>query len=57
MVKKDSLIRRTDGRLERLCAHGIGHTISIPKSVKGKKDKEAWWIHGCDGCCKNYKKS
>ena len=35
--------RRTDGRIEWICEHGIGHTIWFPK---GSDD-----LHGCDGCC------
>ena len=45
---------REDGRLERLCKHGIGHTVGhiLPKMLK-----EDWiWIHGCDGCCSIYNK-
>ena len=39
---------REDGRVEWVCEHGIGHTISVPKKYK---DDWAWWSHGCDGCC------
>lgn len=44
--------RRSDGRLEWFCEHGIGHTISVPEEYK---DESAWWIHGCDGCCNKLK--
>jgi hypothetical protein len=43
---------REDGRLEKLCKHGIGHTVghSNPKMLD-----EAWiWIHGCDECCSGF---
>jgi len=50
MSKDDGIeIRqRTDGRQEWICEHGIGHTIRVPKEYW---DVDAWWIHGCDGCC------
>lgn len=38
-------IRRTDGRIEWICEHGIGHTVWAPKGCNN--------IHGCDGCCDN----
>lgn len=45
------VIVREDGRLERICKHGIGHCI-------GHVDMKKWmkWmaIHGCDGCCSTY---
>lgn len=43
------LVCREDGRVERICEHGIGHTIYAPIS-QGK----AGFIHGCDGCCKEW---
>ena len=44
---------RGDGRLERMCKHGIGHTVGHldPKLLK----EEYIWVHGCDGCCRKYK--
>lgn len=45
---------REDGRLERICAHGIGHTVGHVDFKQLKK--EYVWIHGCDGCCANYKR-
>jgi len=51
------LNQRADGRVEWVCEHGVGHTIMIPDWVK-KKSKElqdAWWLHGCDGCCSKLK--
>jgi len=43
---------REDGRLERVCSHGIGHTVGHLDS-KQLKD-EYMWVHGCDGCCGDY---
>lgn len=43
---KFTLNRRTDGRLEVVCEHQIGHTISAPEKI-GKLG----FLHGCDGCC------
>jgi len=43
---------REDGRLERLCKHGVGHTVGHRNA---KMLKEPYiWIHGCDGCCHDY---
>ena len=41
-------LRRADGRLERLCEHGVGHTVAVPAE---HAETDAYWIHGCDGCC------
>jgi hypothetical protein len=43
---------REDGRLERLCKHGIGHTVGHlrPEELKSRYT----WVHGCDGCCDEY---
>lgn len=50
--------RRSDGRLERICKHGVGHTVAIdrvlyiqPYEASKETDRDAWWSHGCDGCC------
>lgn len=43
---------RADGRVELICIHGIGHTMAIPKMYDTDKDRNAWWSHTCDGCCK-----
>ena len=55
------LIRRGDGRLERVCEHGIGHTVAIdrvpyiqPYAEADERTRDAWWSHGCDGCCKDF---
>lgn len=45
---------REDGRLERVCAHGIGHTVGHRDSKQLKRDYI--WIHGCGGCCRAYKR-
>lgn len=55
VIPKDILfdLVREDGRLELHCVHGIGHTVGYrgPK----KPDDDYMYIHGCDGCCRNYK--
>lgn len=43
---------RSDGRIEWVCKHGIGHTVWVPK-LKNKKEEKVWWVHTCDGCCKS----
>jgi hypothetical protein len=45
---------REDGRLERTCQHGVGHTVG---HLKRSLLKDSYiWIHGCDGCCRDYKR-
>ena len=44
---------REDGRLERMCKHGIGHTVGHLDFKQLRYDHT--WIHGCDGCCSTYK--
>lgn len=44
-----SIVYRSDGRVEWVCEHGVGHTISVPRRYE---NQESWWAHGCDGCCK-----
>jgi hypothetical protein len=44
---------REDGRLERLCKHGIGHTVGHKDSRQLRS--RYTWVHGCDGCCRDYK--
>jgi hypothetical protein len=43
---------REDGCLERVCKHGIGHTVGHVdrRKIVGKY----FFIHGCDGCCDDY---
>ena len=59
VVKGDAVRWRSDGRIERVCEHGIGHTISV-KYVKYREPdgsvSPSWWAHGCDGCCKDYER-
>ena len=49
---KENLLIRGDGRVEWVCEHGCGHTVSVPFKYK---DEWAWWSHGCDGCCSKTK--
>lgn len=42
---------RADGRMERLCPHGIGHPDSDAASFQAKTRGQWVWVHGCDGCC------
>jgi hypothetical protein len=42
-------VKRADGRVEQVCVHGVGHTISSPR--RGKHE----FVHGCDGCCQELK--
>jgi hypothetical protein len=42
---------REDGRLERTCKHGVGHTVGHKRGyLLGGYET----IHGCDGCCNTY---
>jgi 3-dehydroquinate synthetase len=43
---------REDGRLERTCKHGIGHTVGHAKGLAYMEKYD--WIHGCDGCCSKW---
>jgi hypothetical protein len=43
---------REDGRLERLCKHGVGHTVGHVNHAE-IYDKYAF-MHGCDGCCSGW---
>jgi hypothetical protein len=47
-MKKIKITTRADGRKEWTCKHGVGHTIFVPEIYR---DQEAWWMHGCCGCC------
>jgi len=44
---ESEFLTRTDGRIEWICKHRIGHTVWFPKGSDG--------VHGCDGCCKQLK--
>lgn len=41
---------REDGRLERTCKHGVGHTVGHLRGWLW--DYET--VHGCDGDCKDW---
>lgn len=42
---------REDGRLERHCAHGVGHTVGHLRGYL----VEGWEsVHGCDRCCASW---
>lgn len=41
---------RSNGRLERVCDHGCGHTVGHVKGFLTEVDS----IHGCCGCCRNW---
>ena len=41
-----NVLYRADGRVERLCEHGVGHPIGH------RRKWEEWMdVHGCDLCC------
>ena len=53
---------RGDGRVEWLCAHGVGHTMFVqlpsPNRVfTSPWDEPASYVHGCDGCCGRWKET
>ena len=58
MVKEKQRLyaQRYDGRIEQICQHGIGHTIYAPKIKQKDGTLFEDWTHGCDGCCKNFKR-
>lgn len=45
-------IMRTNGLVEDICEHGIGH----PNKAKTKANFY-YAIHGCDGCCSKWGKA
>lgn len=47
----EEIVHRGDGRIERLCTHGVGHPIA----VEGRACRPTDWVHGCDGCCAQWK--
>lgn len=53
--KSEQYLTRTDGRIEWLCEHGVGHTVDAPKKYK-KEVGKYWNVHGCDGCCGDRKR-
>lgn len=46
---------RADGRIERICPHGIGHPDPDQVNFLISQDPAHYggWVdvHGCDGCC------
>lgn len=51
---KGDLIR-ADGRIERLCEHGVGHTVGfLPDTPAARWADNTVWVHGCDGCCSRW---
>lgn len=43
---------RSDGRIERLCEHGVGHAdLDQVRFLEKTRGKNAWDVHGCCGCC------
>ena len=45
------LLRRSDGRVELVCAHGVGH-VSERLTRHFSRKWERWMaVHGCDSCC------
>lgn len=56
MSMTNATTRRRDGRIERLCKHGVGHPTHESAEVIAERhghDVSTWLIHGCDGCCEN----
>lgn len=46
-VRESYTLDRGDGRIERVCGHGVGHPT--PACVR---ELGSWaGVHGCDGCC------
>lgn len=45
---KVTLIRE-DGRLERHCEHGVGHTVGHINHRYSLKGESWFWVHGCCG--------
>jgi len=43
---------RADGRMERVCPHGVGHPDpNAARYLEKVAPNLAPWVHGCDGCC------
>jgi hypothetical protein len=50
-VPGTTLLVRGDGRVERVCKHGVGHCIGVMPWVRW----QPWMsVHGCDGCCEQF---
>ena len=50
MSRVIQIIRRTNGIVEFVCEHGVGHP-SIGLSKLGSNVGSHIYTHGCDGCC------
>ena len=52
---KADLIRE-DGRLERHCEHGVGHTVGSMRENDPRLKEDWFYVHGCCGehCCREY---
>ena len=54
LAQKQGYNIREDGRVERICEHGVGHPVG---HVNTERESEDWmWVHGCDGCCRDYER-
>lgn len=51
-LKADTI--REDGRLERTCQHGVGHTVGDVRWPGPHLNEPYFFSHGCDGCCHDY---
>ena len=50
-IPEDRFITRSDGRIEWVCEHKIGHTVFAPKIKQHDGTYFEDYVHGCDGCC------
>lgn len=48
-------LTREDGRVERVCKHGVGHPIRHRTEASGTRWEQWMGVHGCDGCCSQWK--
>ena len=56
-LKADTI--REDGRLERMCEHGVGHPVGhVYNEMTYKLGGQYMWLHGCCGarCCRYWAK-
>lgn len=59
-AQREGYVIRTDGRIERMCEHGVGHPVGNvdPAQESGL----SMWVHGCccnangDPCCGTYER-
>ena len=59
-IVSDDFNYRVDGRVERVCEHGVGHPVCILACGSGA---DGWaWVHGCDvgedgrACCADFER-